>query len=76
MSWSLVELKGLMQLYNCCIIICFSFLPKGKAKMPLIRGGLELGWQGIVNGKLSLQVILTDHLNYILPDTLSHRDSV
>ena len=42
----------------------------------LIRGGLELGWQGIVNGKLSLQVILTDHLNYILPDTLSHRDSV
>ena len=38
----------------------------------LIMGGLELGWQGIVNGKLSLQVILTDHLNYILPDTLSH----
>ena len=42
----------------------------------LIRGGSELGWQGIVNGKLSLQVILTDHLNCILPDSLSHRDSV
>ena len=29
----------------------------------LIRGGLELGWQGIVSGELSPQVILTDHLN-------------
>ena len=38
----------------------------------LIRGGLELGWQGIVSGKLSPQVILTDHLNCISPDTSSH----
>ena len=38
----------------------------------LIRGGLELGWQGIVTGKLSPQVILTDHLNCISPDTFSH----
>ena len=38
----------------------------------LIRGGLELGWQGIENGKFSLQVILTDHLNCVSPDTFSH----
>ena len=38
----------------------------------LIRGGLELGWQGIVSGKLSPHVILTVHLNCISPDTFSH----